>query len=468
MSGVWTGWMRRLRKGEESGEPSFDGQVSASSEDNLQHTERQHDGPDLEPPGVDPLHVSPDAAEHEGSTGSFGQKSGEPAAFVANTRHDAGIEDAAAKQGHIMPDTGPSKPDTDDADHEALAFNDAEFDETEMGEFDEAAPASGSEQTAVLQTEAGEQSGSGAEAAPFVRKRRRKQPPAGKPASARQLLAQGKLPEARAAVETSIMDRRLANRIAAIDAGEHLLETLGLNAKGVSSSILQGIMLAPSTGAHQLIVVFGADNGEFALPHTLEAGRMPHILYVRDRLNCLALQGVPRLGTNYDECLVTILQIAKTLEARAIFCLGAGSAMYSALRYGLDLGASGVLAMGTLERLHPDEPVPGTRPPRYTVRMQQTAQRLGADLALAYAQAPERPGLILCRPVSTMGTVEGLAAIPRIPITRAPAAASQALLAWADQSGQLRSLVRDLLASKPVEKRRGKKKPAAPTGDTSP
>jgi hypothetical protein len=213
---------------------------------------------------------------------------------------------------------------------------------------------------------------------------------------------------------------RIAGLIGAIDQGEMRLRELnpGLSAPGAAPAVLRGIMLAPNLeglGARNLLVVFGADDGGFAIPKPLLRAKRPHLLFVQDRQHCLALLGVERLGASYDECLASILRIQQGLQAAELMCLGMGASAYSALRYGLDLGAGLVAALGPLSRVQDDGTIPGVRSPRRMRRLLDQADRLGNDLAAAYEAAQHRPKLVLCRP-------HGLAEFEGVTVAEAPAA----------------------------------------------
>jgi hypothetical protein len=269
----------------------------------------------------------------------------------------------------------------------------------------------------------------------------------------RQLLSRGQVGKALAvAAEPGVdPDGRAAALLAAIEAGEAILAELGLAARPASPErgVLHGVMLAPSEGAKRLLVVFGADDGGFLVPLGLAGAKRPHLLFVQDRRRCLSLIGVERLGTTYDSCLANILRIARHLGARSLFCLGAGLGTYSALRYGLDLGAAGVAGLGTLTRLDSAQALPGRRDARQVAKLLRVTETLGGDLEKAYAEAPARPRLVLCRAVAAEGaaTVPLFAGLDEVAFMDAPAGATGRLLAWAEASGKLRLLVGQMLAA---------------------
>jgi hypothetical protein len=265
--------------------------------------------------------------------------------------------------------------------------------------------------------------------------------------TARALLCQGRLREALQAGGGE-PDRALAEAIAA---GERVLRGLGFGEAGEDGA-LGGIMLAPAGKARGLVVVFGEDGGGFALPRALSHGRAAHVLFVRDPRRSLAMLGVARLGADYDACLMAVLRIARHLGARDIFCVGGGLAAYSALRFGLDLGAEGVLALGTLARLERGATPAGLGPARQVARLMRVAGALGADLAHAYARAATRPGLVLCRPHAD--ALAGLAALPGAVSVDGPPGSEAALLAWADEGGRLRDMLHKLMACRAVQQGR--------------
>lgn len=280
------------------------------------------------------------------------------------------------------------------------------------------------------------------------------------PESARALLSEGAVKKAHTAAMQA-QDAELAALANAIRAGEVLLKRFGVKPPEGDSGVLNGIMLAPLAGAKHLLIVFGNDNGQFALPYAVGIGQRPNLLFVRDRKQALGLLGVPRLGGDYDACLLTIEKIAAGLKAREIFCVGAGAAMYTALRFGLDLGAAGVLAMGTMSVLESGADVPGNRPGSMTANLVNVATGLGGDLGRAYLDAVQRPGLVLCRPATnSAGTGVDLATLPGTTVIRAPGGRPD-LLAWADESGALRDQVTQLMARRAITRTAQEFAPAA-------
>ena len=263
------------------------------------------------------------------------------------------------------------------------------------------------------------------------------------PLTVPQLLQHGELAACRTALRHGV-ESSLAPLVAALSAGEAVLRGLGLQpAEGGVS-----VMLAPAEGARKLLIVFGQDGGTFFLPASSPDQRV-HTLYLRDDTHCLAMLGVDGLGADYDACLLAILRVARALGADDLFCLGGGAACYSALRYGLDLGAAGVLAAGSLVHLRRGVQAPGLRPGMQARRLMRLAQELGADLTEAYTSAAARPGLVLFRPSQV--ALSGLAALPGAIDVPAPPGTSADMLGWAAQNGRLQGLMGDLLACRAVE-----------------
>ncbi len=258
-----------------------------------------------------------------------------------------------------------------------------------------------------------------------------------------QLLQHGELAACRTALRHGV-ESDLSPLVAALSAGETVLRGLGLHpAEGGVS-----VMLAPEEGARKLLVIFGQDGGAFFLPDCSPDQRV-HTLYLRDDTHCLAMLGVDGLGADYDSCLLAILRVARALGAGDLYCLGGGAACYSALRYGLDLGASGVLAAGSLVHLRRGVQAPGLRPGMQARRLMRLAQELGADLTEAYATAATRPGLVLFRPGQV--ALAGLAALPGAVDVPAPPRTPTDMLGWAGQNGRLQGLMDDLLACRATE-----------------
>jgi hypothetical protein len=78
-------------------------------------------------------------------------------------------------------------------------------------------------------------------------------------------------------------------------------------------------------------------------------GRLPaSLIYLNDPKNLAYLQGIQSLGPDRETTLAGLQEIIGSLGARRILCYGDSAGGFSALHYGVDLGAEAVLGTGAI------------------------------------------------------------------------------------------------------------------------
>ncbi len=158
------------------------------------------------------------------------------------------------------------------------------------------------------------------------------------------------------------------------------------------------LLVAPCPGARTLVISFGGNTNFLMLPQSIVTLPDAHLIAIRDPARCFALCGLPVLGADYAACLASLRRLIDSLGASHIYCTGVSAGGYPALRFGLDLGARGVLAFSppTTLDVADDGDAPLSRYPQLTA-LYKHRDRLGIelDLARAYRASRNRPGVLL-------------------------------------------------------------------------
>jgi hypothetical protein len=102
------------------------------------------------------------------------------------------------------------------------------------------------------------------------------------------------------------------------------------------------------------------------------------------------------LGDDYPTCLANLRKIMEALLVTDSFCMGISAGGSAALRFGCDLGVSGVLGFSVPTTLNLDDD-PGAELKNYPqlTLLYRRARHLGIDLAAYYMSCAPRPRAIL-------------------------------------------------------------------------
>ncbi len=153
-----------------------------------------------------------------------------------------------------------------------------------------------------------------------------------------------------------------------------------------------GALIARRPRADKVIFVFsGAMKKIWVSLHLLHQ-MLPkqdcHIVYLRDDDRCCYLTGVGGFGDSYDAALSGMRELVAALGDPRVFCIGSSGGGYAALRYGLDLGAQGVLAFSpSTDPSHLPAAFKGT----FLEGFCEQNPHVTTDLREAYATAVEPP-----------------------------------------------------------------------------
>jgi tetratricopeptide (TPR) repeat protein len=159
---------------------------------------------------------------------------------------------------------------------------------------------------------------------------------------------------------------------------------------------LQGFHEKPVAGSDTLLIVFAGRNNQvwmtFSLLHRILRSTGASIVYVRDLQQTWYTQGVVGLGTDYDSTVEAFKAIAARYGAKRILTLGNCTGSLGALRFGLSLGAQGVL--GIAPNIRPL----ATLKPEHVARLEAVRKLLPAnrkDMHTQYIEAQTRPAVAL-------------------------------------------------------------------------
>jgi hypothetical protein len=155
-------------------------------------------------------------------------------------------------------------------------------------------------------------------------------------------------------------------------------------------------LVAPWEGATKLLITFGGNTGYLMLPPPIVTLQNTHLIAIRDPQPCFALCGIPGLGETYAECVANLRRVIAALGGPEVYITGVSAGGYPALRYGLDLGAQGVLGFSapTTLDLADDPGADLSRYPQLTALYRQQPD-IPLDLARLYAATSPRPSAIL-------------------------------------------------------------------------
>ena len=159
---------------------------------------------------------------------------------------------------------------------------------------------------------------------------------------------------------------------------------------------LKGFHEKPVAGSDTLLIVFAGRNNRiwltFSLLHRILRAAGVSIVYVRDLQENWYTQGVVGLGDSYGATVEAFKSLAARYGARRILTLGNCVGCLGALRFGLSLGAQGVLGIAPNVR-----PI-GILKPEFAARVEAVRRLLPAghkDMHAQYAEAATRPGVTL-------------------------------------------------------------------------
>lgn len=111
----------------------------------------------------------------------------------------------------------------------------------------------------------------------------------------------------------------------------------------------------PDAGKRPLVLVFCGLAQRFAMPlnlaHRWLAGLDAHVAYLRDLRRAYYLAGIRSLGDDHAKTCAGLRDLARSLDATGIVCVGNSAGTFGALNLGLDVGATGVLCLSGPTRL---------------------------------------------------------------------------------------------------------------------
>ena len=122
------------------------------------------------------------------------------------------------------------------------------------------------------------------------------------------------------------------------------------------------LQVVPANGGAEadsapLVFVFCGAGQQFAIPLNMIhrwLGRLrAHIVYLKDRKDCLYVMGVSSLGRDYATSIAALRRLIDQLGAPSVHCMGNSAGVYGALQMGLDLGAQSVLCLAGPTELVP-------------------------------------------------------------------------------------------------------------------
>lgn len=178
-----------------------------------------------------------------------------------------------------------------------------------------------------------------------------------------------------------------------------LLEDVpGVDCNALDETQPQSVLVRPVEGAEETLLVFvtggtGAWVTLSLLHHCIRSYPV-NILYVLAESGLFHMAGLNGLGADYPASLASLGCLIDRLGTRRTYCIGSSSAGYAALRFALDLRASGVMSFSGPTSIDPAQVSPSGR--RWIDRLISVAPQMAVDLAPLYRSADVRPRTLLC------------------------------------------------------------------------
>lgn len=147
-------------------------------------------------------------------------------------------------------------------------------------------------------------------------------------------------------------------------------------------------------GADTTLLVFTGLEQKSAVPvstlHTLLAPFGANIIYLRDRQRLGGINGLESVAGNYAGTVAALKKMVPASSKR-LLCFGMSAGGYSALRYGLDMGAEKVLCMGSPTDVSAAAAEADGRAKAVWRRLNKVAPEMARDMRAMYACNDKRP-----------------------------------------------------------------------------
>jgi hypothetical protein len=185
-----------------------------------------------------------------------------------------------------------------------------------------------------------------------------------------------------------------------------LLEDLrGVDRKALDETQPHSVLMRRVEGAEETLVVFVSSAAvpllTVSLLHHCIRSYPVNILYVRTAAGLFHMAGLNGLGADYPASLESLGCLIDRLGGRRTYCIGGSSGGYAALRFALDLRASGVMSFSGPTTIDPGQLGPDGR--YWIDRLIRAAPQMAIDLAPLYRSADVRPRVVLCYGTSHPG-----------------------------------------------------------------
>lgn len=199
------------------------------------------------------------------------------------------------------------------------------------------------------------------------------------------------------------------------------------------------------------ILVFASGGADFWLAmdtlHRKLRGAGCHLIYMRDRNLGFFLE---RAGSwnGFREIAEGLRQQLAALGVTRLCCLGTSMGGYGALRYGIELGATAVLAFGAVT-----DPEAQTTDPGLLPRLRRTQPGLAIDPVPLYREAERRPRVTLCYGSDNLAdraAAHRLKGIPGVRFLAAQGVKVHAVIRWFFANGGFETLVEAMLSDDPA------------------
>jgi hypothetical protein len=212
------------------------------------------------------------------------------------------------------------------------------------------------------------------------------------------LIVQGRFDEARAVLEHVRPQCTTHRRHEAVERYQRIVDRVprGSSADTLPAGLVLGgpdVVLARHCGSRGVLIVICPARWIAVALHPLLAERPVNLLYLFDERKFGCLTGVTSLGATYVATLARLQSIVEEFEPDGVYTLGVSKGGFSAIRYGLDLGASGILAFSPLVNLTAEFMAVDGRSPLGRERIRELDPAASVDLRPLIERQAGRPSI---------------------------------------------------------------------------
>jgi pimeloyl-ACP methyl ester carboxylesterase len=213
-------------------------------------------------------------------------------------------------------------------------------------------------------------------------------------------------------------------------------------------------VMAPCVGARSALITFGGNAGGLLIPAAIRELPQTHVIAVTDRSRCFGMCGLDQFGDTYEACLDSFRALLAELGVTVVHFVGVSAGGYAALRFGLDLGGSGVLGLGIPTTLNlADDPGKTLKDYPALTAIYRKRRGMAVDLARLYSKTLPRPRVLLVyspKHQRDAWQAKRMREVRGVELDEVQGEAGHRLLRWLDDTGGLSPYLERLRSMRPL------------------